>query len=763
MMYLAQLRQVALRRPLVTLIPVQASPSRICVRAKSLSAIHRGMRGSEKAQYGEARSRPVPSFGETHGHGPADRRSRPRSPPATSRREAPGRREASGRREAPGRRESPSRRETPSRGDDFMEKFNARAIDGTRNWRQEQKLRKKLRKKAEEKATKNEDEEGGRRTRRKRFTDPENDFGKRSLVYQLKYGELKDVAAKLPVKEFVKPRSFREAREDQRFDPQERDSQAGQDTARAERRFDRPERDAHSGRDAARTERRFDRPTRDAYPRSDTGRSERRFDRPDRPDRDARSSRDTPGTERRFGRSDRDDRNSTRPERRFGRPDRDADSGQDAARIERRFGRSDHSPYTRQDSTRNERWSDQGDEDSAPRQGRRKEMMPMTIKYTTAASQFLYGRSVVKAALEQSRRKLYNLYIYGGENRKDNKDNTILTRLAEKHSVPITIVPTGEQRLMDKMSMGRPHNGFVLEASPLPQLPIKSLGKLEETPARLGFHVEMDFQTKEDQAINGANSFVQRANDVMPKPFVLLLNEIIDPGNLGGIIRTASYLGIDAVGITSRGSSALTPVTLKSAAGAVEEISLFTVDDAQKFIEGSRRAGWKTYAAVAPPDRKLVRKHGDKFISTDAIEAQSPLNEHPCLLILGNEGHGLSKPLKVAADYEVSVPRFVQGSCVDSLNVSVAAGLLCHSFVKEPQAEVEAKEVDVKEAASQQEIAEAVSKLVDSQAEEKPLEEISAETEGTREERPQEPVPDNAPEAKKPEEKRSEEDVETVF
>lgn len=319
--------------------------------------------------------------------------------------------------------------------------------------------------------------------------------------------------------------------------------------------------------------------------------------------------------------------------------------------------------------------------------------MPMTIKYTTAASQFLYGRSVVKAALEQGRRKLYNLYIYGGENRRDDRDNTYLSRLAEKQGVPITIVPTEEQRLMDKMSMGRPHNGFVLEASPLPQLPIRSLGKLEENATRLGFHVELDFQTKEEESINGTESFFRRANDVMPKPFVLLLNEIMDPGNLGGIIRTASYLGIDAVGITSRGSSTLTPVALKSAAGAVEEISLFTVDDPLRFIEDSRKAGWKTFAAVAPPDRKLVRKHGDKFISTDAIEANSPLNEHPCLLVLGNEGHGLPKPLKVAADYELSVPRFVQGSCIDSLNVSVAAGLLCHSFVKEPL--VEAKPVHV--------------------------------------------------------------------
>ncbi|KAF5010015.1 hypothetical protein FDECE_3794 [Fusarium decemcellulare] len=659
---------MALRRPFTNPFLAQANPSRILVRAKSLSAIHRGMRSSERAQYGE----PYPRDSrEPRDRGAFDRR--------------PQRRASA----------SPARREASSHRDDFMDKFNSRVSDGTRTWRQDQKLRKKLRKKLEEQKAKEEagEEEGGRRTRRKRFIDGDTDFGKRSLVYQLKYGELKDVGSKLPVKQFVEPRSFRDSRRD--------------------RRFDRPERDNGAGRISQDTMRRFD--------RSDRQDSPRKFDRSDRQD-----------TARRFDRSDRQD-------------------------TPRRFDRSDQSAYPRQDNTRTERWGneDQDLDDAAPRRGRKKEMMAMTIKYTTAASQFLYGRSVVKAALEQGRRKLYNLYIYGGENRRDDKDNTTMTRLAKKLNIPITIVPTGEQRLMDKMSMGRPHNGFVLEASPLPQLPLKSLGKLEESPERLGFHVELEFQTKEERSINGTDSFIHRANDTMPKPFVLLLNEIIDPGNLGGIIRTASYFGVDAVGITSRGSSTLTPVALKSAAGAVEEITLFTVDDPLQFIEGSKKAGWKTFAAVAPPDRKLVRKHGDKFMSTEAVEAQSPLNEHPCLLVLGNEGHGLSKPLKVAADYELSVPRFVQGSCVDSLNVSVAGALLCHSFVKEPRSEVKTVVAETRV-----ETLEAENKPATGAAQEESTE-IEPETKSEEVDSGKKPE-ERQPEEKQPEEKAAEK-VEMVF
>ncbi|KAG6166088.1 hypothetical protein E4U11_008450 [Claviceps purpurea] len=311
-------------------------------------------------------------------------------------------------------------------------------------------------------------------------------------------------------------------------------------------------------------------------------------------------------------------------------------------------------------------------------------MMPMMLSYTTAASQFLYGTSVVKAALEVGRRQMYRLYVYGGENRRDNKDNEILMDLARSRGVPITVVPTEEQRLMDKMSMGRPHNGFVLEASQLPLLPVKSLGRLEETTSKLGFHLELDHQSPEQKSVNGEDSFIRKTRNSTTKPLVLLLHEIVDPGNLGAVLRTASYMGIDAVGITNRGSAPITPVVLKSASGSAEEVSIFTVESPAEFLKASRAMGWKTYSAIAPPDKKLVRLHGQKFISTDSIEQDRPLDQHPCVLVMGNEGLGLPRQIKVATDYELSIPKFTRECYVDSLNVSVATALLCHSFVKDP-------------------------------------------------------------------------------
>lgn len=543
------------------------------VRRASLSAIHRGLRRSERVQYGSNRPRdesPVESAMKSN------------------------RRDSSGGRDR-----------------------TSRAMAGAASPRQQSKLRKKLSRKEKERE---EEDEDGRQTRRKRFNNPEKEFGKGSLVYQLKYGVLKDEVPIHSLQQPVRPRPRDHGGLEKRAP-----TGSGHADARGPGRPD-----ANESRNNGLTP--WDRRgTRDNPAQS--------FDK--------RSSRDSQ-TLSRYTRDSRDSRPQSFDRR---------DSGRDSCNKDSAGG----STY-------------------APRK-----MMPMAIKYTTAASQFLYGRSVVKAALEESRRKLYNLYVYGGENRVDSFYNASMIRLAESRGVPVTIVPNDQQRLMDKMSMGRPHNGFVLETSPLPQIPVTSLGRVEETFQRFGFHINLAHQTREEEVVNGKDGFIKRDRDRTYQPMVLLLHEIVDPGNLGALLRTASYFGVDAVGITSRSSSNLTPVVLKSAAGAVEEITIFSVDSTTEFIERSQNAGWTAYAAVAPPQGKLVKMHGEKFMSTDEIEKESPLVHKPCILVLGNEGHGLPRPVKVAADYELSIPRVVSESCVDSLNVSVAGALLCHAFVKGAQ------------------------------------------------------------------------------
>ena len=305
--------------------------------------------------------------------------------------------------------------------------------------------------------------------------------------------------------------------------------------------------------------------------------------------------------------------------------------------------------------------------------------IPLSVPYTTPASEFLYGTSVVKAALSSDlpvRRKLYKFYIYDSENRKDFARDAQLLKLALENDVEVVRVSGDFIRVMDKMSSGRPHNGYILEASPLPRLPIRSLGKADMESDEPGFNVVPDTQTREEAVINGSHSFISLPSPQSNrKPLVLLLDCIEDPGNLGGIIRTASFLGVSAIAISVHGSANITPIVLKASAGAFESMTLFSVAKPAEFVRGSKRSGWKIFAAVPPGNGKAGE-------SIPVHEVRDPMRERPGLLMLGGEGGGLRKNLREKADVEVYIPGGDKETGVDSLNVSVAAGVLCEAFMR---------------------------------------------------------------------------------
>ena len=84
--------------------------------------------------------------------------------------------------------------------------------------------------------------------------------------------------------------------------------------------------------------------------------------------------------------------------------------------------------------------------------------VPLSIPYTTPASEFLYGTSVVTSALLASRRKLYKLYIYDGDNREVRDQDKRIQKLAMERNIVVERVQGSWLRLMDKTSTGRPHN-----------------------------------------------------------------------------------------------------------------------------------------------------------------------------------------------------------------------------------------------------------------------------------------------------------------
>ncbi|KAI4202346.1 MAG: hypothetical protein LQ348_001518 [Seirophora lacunosa] len=325
---------------------------------------------------------------------------------------------------------------------------------------------------------------------------------------------------------------------------------------------------------------------------------------------------------------------------------------------------------------------------------------PLAIPYTTPASEFLYGHSVVTAALKFSRRKFYKLYLYNGDNAEVRGQDREVRKLALAANVEVTRVGNDWLRLMDKMSQGRPHNGYILEASPLPKLPVTGLQAVPKPQATFG--VALNHQSREEAAVNGNSSMIKYGTGSRRYPFLLLLDEIRDPGNMGAIFRSAHFLGVDGILLCTRNSAALSPVTLKAAAGAAESLPILSVDQPGSFIDKCQQNGWKFYAAVSPSSSESEVTTGRAFFSMSTMGI--PTQKHASILILGSEGEGLRWSIQKKADYLLGIEAQRAGSGgPDSLNVSVAAALLCQAFLRKPtvtdrmDAQVEERRVDVRD------------------------------------------------------------------
>ncbi|KAI1441517.1 hypothetical protein F5Y02DRAFT_399400 [Annulohypoxylon stygium] len=522
----------------------------------------------------------------------------------------------------------------------------------------------------------------GRKSRAARFNDPNDPFGKKSIVFQAKQ-LFKSSSERMSPDQFMSDfhggskrpigrSSTFKARDDRiirdsvrspnasrkfgdRFDgPRERrDFAVSSRDDSPHREFQRPNARRSASRDQfdkpfdKSFNKSFDKPFNKSFEKPFNKPFDKSFDKSFSKPFERRDSTRTWSADRptQNGWSSQETQERTGDERNY-QPSRERESGEDGEDSPvRRIGLKDH---------------DKG---------------PIRIPRTTAASQFLYGRSTVEAALKQTTRKLYKLYIYCGENRQDASQITGLQRMASRAKVPVVeVIDSNGLRRMDKMSEGRPHNGCVLEASPLPQIPVKALGATVDN----GFFVELGHQSVEEAEINGTDNLIKYDLPPNRKPFVLLLDRIQDPGNLGAILRTAAFLGVNAVGITKGHSATLNSIASKASAGASEVIKLFSVDSILDFLTHSKEKDWVIYAAVAPGDRPK----GSRHVTLDRIDTYDPLSNFPTILVVGNEGEGLNRHTRRLADFEVSIPNQSAFPLVESLNVSVATAILSSAFLK---------------------------------------------------------------------------------
>ena len=234
------------------------------------------------------------------------------------------------------------------------------------------------------------------------------------------------------------------------------------------------------------------------------------------------------------------------------------------------------------------------------------------------------GRNAVIEAF-RSGKTIDKLYVLDG-----CKDGPVMTIIREAKKTD-TIIRYVDREILDRLSKTGHHQGVLANAA------------------------AYDYAEVED--------ILNAAREKGEPPFVFILDGIEDPHNLGAIIRTANLAGAHGVIIPKRRAVGLTATVAKTSAGALNYTPVAKVTNLSATIEE-------------------LKKEGLWFVCADmGGETMYNLNlTGPIGLVIGNEGEGVSRLVKEKCDYVASIP--MKGN-IDSLNASVAAGVLAYEIVRQ--------------------------------------------------------------------------------
>lgn len=184
------------------------------------------------------------------------------------------------------------------------------------------------------------------------------------------------------------------------------------------------------------------------------------------------------------------------------------------------------------------------------------------------------------------------------------------------------------------------------------------LDQLSETHAHQGVIAQVaayDYSTVDE--------ILARAEEKGEASFLIILDNVEDPHNLGAIIRTANLAGAHGVIIPKRRAVGLTSTVAKTSAGAINYTPVAKVTNIVRTIEELKEKGiWFVCADMG----------GETMYDLDLTG--------PMGLVIGNEGEGVSRLVREACDFTASIP--MKGD-IDSLNASVAAGVLAYEIVRQ--------------------------------------------------------------------------------
>jgi len=235
--------------------------------------------------------------------------------------------------------------------------------------------------------------------------------------------------------------------------------------------------------------------------------------------------------------------------------------------------------------------------------------------------EILYGRNAARECLRARRRHIHKVLL--ADNLKPAPLIEEIINLAGQSKIPVQQVA---RKQLDHLSKG--HQGVALEVGRYPTVALRDI--------------------------------LARAAKLSEPPFIIALDHIEDPHNLGAILRTAEVVGVHGVVIPTRRSVEVTPAVVNTSAGAAEHVWVASVPNLVQAMQKLKQANiW--LVGVEHTANALLYHQANL---TDAIT-----------LVLGSEGQGMSRLVRETCDFLIKLPMRGQ---VESLNASVACGLVLY-------------------------------------------------------------------------------------
>lgn len=270
------------------------------------------------------------------------------------------------------------------------------------------------------------------------------------------------------------------------------------------------------------------------------------------------------------------------------------------------------------------------------------EQRPRRLKSNLESSpeshQIVFGIAPCLLALSQGRRKALNLFVKDGE----AMQSASVLRVCEEARARGVQIRHVSKKDLDKMSLGRVHQGVCLQATGL------------------------------DYVTTTSGDTHRRTHNNRP-PLWLVLEEIQDPMNLGALLRSAYFLGVDRVASSLHRSCPLSPVVSKASSGVMEVMEVYGYKRLGDMLREKVAQGWQVVGSVGPEAEGM---------HIPVVQSSDFQLSKPTLLLMGGEGGGLSQELLSLCQVLLTIPAgrdLFPG--IESLNVSVAAGILLHSML----------------------------------------------------------------------------------